>query len=407
MATGAAPQMTAQQRQQALSQANLNNRQLVLQQSVNMLQPLPAQTIFPANQPTIQFTPNFVGLIKRFYIEVLATIANTGSTTITLTPFGLANLISNIVYTDPQNNQRHNTLGLHLSLLSCAKRNRPFGTALVVNTPFTTGGVTNIASMFNSAAASWPVFQAPLTIASGSSGTIRGVFELPLAYSDTDLRGAVYSNLVNATQNFQLTINPNAVTANPADPTYAIYSGATGSAGSITQATITPYQEYLYNLPTAQDGTPILPGIDISTIYQLKNSPQAGITANQNFNVSYANFNSFVSTVGIYNSTGTNAGLLNGTDVNYWQLTAANLTPIWKADPLLVAQQSRERLLFDLPPGAYYFDSRLAPILTNQFGNVQLTVNPLAGGANATLQILWEYFASLNTAGSGGSLQSS
>jgi len=34
-------------------------------------------------------------------------------------------------------------------------------------------------------------------------------------------------------------------------------------------------------------------------------------------------------------------------------------------------------------------------------------VNPLAGGPNATLMVLWEYFASLNTAGSGGSLQSS
>jgi hypothetical protein len=399
--------MTLAQRQQALSQQNLANRALVLAQSVDMIQPLPSQTIYPANQPTIQFTPNFVGLIKRFYIEITATLSNTGSQTITLTPWGLSNLISNIIYTDPQNNQRHNTLGLHLSLLSCAKRNRPFATALVENATYTTGGANNIASMFNSPAASWPVFQAPLTIASGATGTLRGVFELPLAYSDNDLRGAVYSNLVNATQNFQITINTNAVSANPSDPTYAIYSGAAGSAGSITSCTITPYQQYLYQLPIAQDGTPILPGIDISTLYQLKNSPQAAITANQNFNVSYANFNSFVSTVAIYNSTGTNAGLNFGSDVNYWQLTAANLTPIWKKDPLFVAQDSRERLLFDMPAGSYYFDSRLAPILTNQFGNVQLTVNPSVGGASATMQVLWEYFASLNTAGSGGSLASS
>lgn len=399
--------MTQAQKMAVLSQQNLQNRQLVLSQSVNMIQPLPGVTIFPANQPVQQFVPNFVGLIKRFYIEISGTLSNTGSTTITLTPFGLMNLISNIVYTDPQNNQRHNTIGSHLGLLSIFKRNRPFATALNINTPYTTGGVNNLPSMLNTTAGSWPVFSAPTTIASGSSGTFRAVFELPLAYSDSDLRGAVYSNLVNATQNFQVTINTNAVTANPADPTYAVYSGAAGSAGSITSCTIQPYQEYLYQLPTAQDGTPILPGIDISTLYQLKNSPQAGITANQNFNVSYANFNSFVSTIGIYNSTGTNAGLLFGTDVNYWQLTAANLTPIWKKDPLLVAQDSRERGLVDLPPGTYYFDSRLAPILTNQFGNVQLTVNPLAGGANATLQILWEYFASLNTAGSGGSLQSS
>jgi hypothetical protein len=139
----------------------------------------------------------------------------------------------------------------------------------------------------------------------------------------------------------------------------------------------------------------------------MKNTNNIGITANQNFNYSYANFNSFVSTIALFNSTGTAAGNLVGTDVNYWQLIAANLTPIWKKEPLLVAQDSRERLLFDMPKGGYYFDSRLAPILTNQFGNVQLQLNPLAGGANATLQVLVEYFASLNTAGSGGSLASS
>jgi len=401
------PPLTNQQRMAALSQANLQNRALVLSQSLNMLQPIGTNTIYPANQPQLTVVPNFVGLIKRFYIEVTGSIANTGSTTITLTDWGLANIISNLIYTDPQNNQRHNTYGLHFALVSAAKRNRPFGTALPVNTVYTTGGAIGIASMFNTPAASWPVFQAPLTIASGTSGNFRAVFEVPLAYSDTDLRGAVYSNLVNATQNLQITLNTNPVTANPADNVYAVYSGATGSAGNISSATVTVYQEYLYNLPTAQDGTPILPGIDISTIYQMKNSPQAGITANQNFNVSYANFNSYVSTAALFNSTGTNAGRLYGTDVNYWQLTAANLTAIWKKDPLLVAQDSRERLLFDLPAGAYYFDSRRAPILTNQFGNVQLTLNPLAGGANATMQVLWEYFASLNTAGSGQSNASS
>lgn len=407
MPPAAAQPMTAAQRQQALSQANLANRAMVLQQSVNMLQPFTTQTVFPANQPSLTLTPNFVGLIKRFYLVFTGTIANTGSTTINLTQWGLANLISNLIYTDPQNNQRHNTIGLHLALLSSAKRNRPFGTALPINTTYTIGGANNIASMLNSPTAQWPVFQAPLTIASGTSGTFRAVFEVPLAYSDTDLRGAVYSNLVNATQNIQITFNPQAVTAGTVDDTYAVYSGAAGSAGNISSITCTAYQEYLYQLPQAQDGTPILPGLDLSTVYQLKNTNNIGITANQNFQYSYSNFNSFVSTIALYNSTGTSAGNLVGSDVNYWQLTAANLTAIWKKEPLLVSQDSRERLLFDMPKGGYYFDSRLAPILTNQFGNVQLTLNPLAGGPSATLQVLVEYFASLNTAGSGGSLSSS
>jgi hypothetical protein len=387
-----------------LAQLNARNRALVLAQAVNQITPIPSQTVFPASQPVAQFQPNFVGLIKRFYIEIVATISNTGPTTVTLTDWGLANLISNIIYTDPNNNQRINTLGMHLAMLSAAKRNRPFATALQVNNVYTTGGATGIASCFNTPAGSWPVFQAPLTIATGVSATVRAVFELPLAYSDTDLRGAVYSNLVNAVQNIQITLNANPITANPADDVYAIYSGAATSAGSITQATITLYQEYLYQLPMGQGNIPILPGIDISTIYQLKNSPFLGIAANQRYPVSYSNFNSFVSTIALYNSTGAKGGRLYGTDINYWQLLSANLTAIWQQDPLLAAQMSRERLLFDMPAGAYYFDSRRAPILTNQFGNVQLALTPLAGGANATLQVLWEYFASTNTAGAGGSL---
>lgn len=404
MPPAAPQQLTAQQAMAQQQAINAQNRALVLANSVNMLQAFNTISVSPASMPTLTLTPNFVGLIKRFYLEFTGTINNTGSTTITLTDWGLANIISSFIYTDPNNNQRHNSLGLHFALLSAVKRNRPFGTALTVNTAG--GGGLNIASMFNTPAASWPVFQAPQTIASGASATFRAVYEIPLAYSDTDLRGAVYSNLVNATQNLQVNFNLNPVTANPADNTYAVYSGAAGSAGNISTITCVAYQEYLYQLPTGQGGVPILPGLDISTIYQLKNSPFQGVTAGQQFNASYANFNSFVSTLALYNSTGTNAGRLYGTDINYWQLTAANLTALWKVDPLLAAQMSRERCLFDMPAGAYYFDSRQQPILTNQFGNVQLTINPITGGANSTLQIGWEYFASLNTAGSGGSLAS-
>lgn len=380
--------------QQSATQINAQNRAIVLSNSVNMIQQVNTQTVFPASQPQITFTPNFVGLIKRFYIEVSGVISNSGTQPINLTQWGLANVISNLIYTDPNNNQRHNTNGLHLTAVSMAKRQRPMGAAFSIAQQMITP-------------ATWGVFSAPATIAASSTGNFRAVFEVPLAYSNHDLRGAVYSNLVNATQNLQITVNPNAVAAGTADPTFAIYSGAAGSAGSITSATITVSQEYLDQLPRGNGGTPILPGIDLSTIYQLKYSPQAGISANQNFNVSYANFNSFVSTLAIYNSTGSAAGLTVGTDVNFWQLTSANLTAFWKMGPQMCAQMSRERLLCDLPAGAYYFDSRSAPILTNQYGNVQLTLNPSVGGPNATLLTFWEYFASLSVATSGGSLASS
>jgi hypothetical protein len=228
-----------------------------------------------------------------------------------------------------------------------------------------------------------------------------------LSYSDDDLRGAVYSNLVNATQNIQLTFNANPVTAGTADNLNAIYSGAAGSAGSLTSCNVTVYQQYLDQLPMLKGGLPILPGIDISTIYQLKTTPFVNIAANQANYFGYNNFNSFVSTFAIFNSTGNAGGRLYGSDVNYWQLVAANLTNLWQFDPLTATQFSRDHLMTDLPAGTYYFPTRRKPILTNQYGNIQLALTPLAGGAAAYVQILWEYFASLNTATSGASLASS
>jgi hypothetical protein len=47
---------------------------------------------------------------------------------------------------------------------------------------------------------------------------------IPLAYSSNDLRGAVYTNVVNATQNLQITINKTPFVL-ATDPTNAVYSG--------------------------------------------------------------------------------------------------------------------------------------------------------------------------------------
>jgi hypothetical protein len=384
-------------------QQNAQNRALVLAQSVNMFQYITSTTIFPSSNPQWNVQPRFVGLIKRFYVVVTGTINNSGSTTISLTDYGVANILSNVIYTDPANNQRHNTLGLHLALLATAKRRMPFAASIQANTALG----NNLSQGTNAPPASWGVHQAPQTIAASANGTFRTVYEIPLAYSDQDLRGAVYSNLVNATQNLTLTANQNPVTANPADNTYAVYSGAAGSAGSITSLTFTLYQEYLDQLPQGQNGQPILPGIDLSTIYQLKNTNFTAITNNQAFYVAYNNFNSFLSTFAIYNNSGTNSGRTYGSDVTWWQLVAANLTNLWQIDPLVATQLSRDHIHEDLPSGTYYFPSRAKPLLTNQYGNLQLALTPSTAGAGATLQVMWEYMASLNTAGSGGSLASS
>jgi hypothetical protein len=401
MAAGAAatPQMSASQQNQMATQA-------LLRSAVNRIQVVQGtQTIFPASQPTINFNPINVGLIKRFIVKVTGTITNSGSVTLNLTDYGLANLFSNVQYTDLNNYLRINTTSQHLTLVANAKRRGPYGGTYDANQQFTTGGFFNRSQMLNVPPAVWSCFSAPSTIAEGGSGTFSAYFEIPISYNDKDFRGAVYANVLQAVQQLSLTPNANPVTVTTVDDTMSIYTGAAGAAGSITAMTVTVYQNYLDQLPVFQ-GNVLLPAASLSQAYLLLNAPFMGIPQGQDYPISYANQRQFLSTYAIYNSTGAAAGRTTGADINYWALQAANAVFIWKVDPITATLQSREILHGDLPGGTYYFDTRQKAISTSQFGNVQLVINSIVGGANAKVQVLWEMLAPLNTLVSGASLVS-
>jgi hypothetical protein len=204
----------------------------------------------------------------------------------------------------------------------------------------------------------------------------------------------------------QLTLTPNANPVSIAgDDTSSVYTGAAGSAGAISDMTITVYQNYLDQLPVYQ-GNVLLPAASLSQAYLLLNAPFQGIPQAQDYPISYANQRQFLSTYAIYNSTGAIGGRTQGSDINYWGLQAANAVFIWKVDPQTATLLSREILHGDLPAGCYYFDTRKKAISTSQFGNVQLVINSIVGGANAKVQVLWEMLAPLNTLVSGASLVS-
>ena len=377
---------------------NAARRQAVLSSAVNMRQLITSQTISPQANPVVNFAPRNVGLLKRFVVTVLATIANTGAQPITLTDTGLPNILTNVTYTDLNNYQRISTTGLHLSFLASSKRRGPYGAAYAF---LGSGNVQ--ASPFTNGDATWPVFQAPQTIAPGATGTLRMIYEIPLAFSDKDLRGAIFANVINATQTLGLTVNQNPVAVAPGDTTSAVYSGPAGSAGAFTSVTFSVYQEYLDQLPSS-NGQLILPSLDLSTVYELKTTNLSAITQNQDFYIPFSNMRDFHSVFAIYNNNGTATGRTLGADVNYWALRAANMTDLWKVDPLYAAQLSRDELTFDLPAGCYYFPSREKPISTSTYGNMQLVLNSptVAPGANVT--VYWEDFGLLNTLTSASSL---
>ena len=397
----AAPKMTPQQQDRLATSA-------ILASAVDRIQLVASSSVFPASNPVLLIQPVNVGLIKRFTIVVTGHIANTGTVPINLTDNGLANLFGQggVQYIDLNNYLRVNTSGQHLSALSSAKRRRSYGATYDDNVAQANGSRSK---MFNVEPAYWPVYDALPQITAGTNAAFRAMFELPLAYSDDDLRGSIWANVLNAVQQLTLTFNTQAVSADPGDNTFAVYSGAAGAAGTITDAQVTVYQEYLDQLPKANGPggvTTILPALSLSTVYELKSTIFKNIVPNQEFYVPYANQRSFVSTYATFNHDGTAAGRVWGADVAYWALLSANSTYIWKLDPLTVAQKSREHLMADNPAGAYYFPTRRHNLATLQFGNLQLTLNALNATPASYINVGWEAFALQNTLASGASLAS-
>lgn len=381
----------AQQQQVNVPAINAAARAAILGQSIEMVQEIFSTTIAtPGNtNNVVNVIPRNVGLIKRFIVEITGTIQNNGAATpandATPTEFGLGNVLSQVVFNDLNNNVRINTTGWHLNFVNTAKKMRPYGDAM-------TGDITGAINY----GSNWTVISTPATIAgAGGTGNFSMFYDIPLSYTDDDLRGAIYANVVNATMNLQLTINPTPVAAVANDYTSAVYKG-TAATGIFTTVTIKVYQVYLDQLPVGKNG-PILPILDLSTIYELKNTTFTGIVVNTDFPMPYSNFREFLSTFMVFDN-GVGAGLGVGADINYISLQSANFTNIFKIDPILAALMGgRHSIGDDWPKGTYYFNSRRKPINTIQYGNMQLVLNAATVNANAAVLVGYEDFALVNT----------
>lgn len=375
---------------QQITAQNMAARQAVLQNAITMIQPTFQQTfttgtliggVFP-----IQLRN--VGLQKRIIIELQATIANGGGETQTRTPFGPANFLSNVTLTDLSNQQRVNTTGWHLFSLATVRRQLVHGAAYVTDTPCGLGS-------------NYAIMSAPTSfVTAAGNQTVRMFYEVPLAYSDFDLRGAIYSNVVNATYQIQLTVNANFFVATGADNTLAVYQSSSAVLGTMSSLTIKIYQVYLDQLPIVNGG-PVLPALDLSTTYILQNTVVSNITANQDNPIPYPNYRQFMSTMAIYDQNGTRAA---GTDINQWKLQVANYTNILNIDPFAQSLMTRNLIGDDFIAGMYYFDHRNQPINTNQWGNMELVINPSTAAAQSTLLIGYEMLALAQQVVQAGSL---
>lgn len=326
-----------------------------------------------------------VGLVKRLLVEVSANVTQGAAETQNLSKWGLANFFSNINVTDLSNYQRINTAGWHLTALATLRRQGAYGAAYLNDSPINFGS-------------NFLVQNSPASITTVKP--VRFFYELPMAYSDTDLRGAIYSAVVNATWNLQLTINPSFFVATGADATLAAYQSSTAQLGVLSNVVITVYQVYLDQLPFVGNN-PVLPLFDLSTGYLIINTNQVGLTVNQDFPIQYPNFRQILSTMFIYD----NGGTLNpGTDIASIGIQAANLVFLYKTDPFAVALRVRNTIGDDFPPGSYCLETRMQPINTTAYGNMQLVINPTVVNANANVLMGLEMLGIINQVANAGSL---
>ena len=373
----------------------------------------------PANVPQITVNPQNVGLLRGFWVQVNLSVTNGSAVTINLTDLGPANAIAQFQFQDLQNNSRIQAPGWAVAFNNTARTPPlPFGAAVLHATGM--DAPTNYGNVFAGQ------ISAPATIAAAGTGNVIMWYWIPIAYSDVDLRGAIWANVVNATMQLNIAFPGNGGTSqygvslcvpNGSDSTQAVFVGA--AAGAVTSVTTTNAAINVYQvfydqipvLPAAMNGFPagtlLLPVTDLATIYELKQTVQTAVQPNQDFNYQYSNFRDFLSTFVIYVNNGTTGARTGGTDMNYLQLLSANCTAIWKKSPALVALETREKLLCDLPPGCYYLNYRSRPISTTQYGNMQLTINPSTAAAGAYALYAVEDFALIQTLSVAGSLAAS
>lgn len=383
------------------SQQNQMARQLILRggqvgntyfpPAIDVYQQLsPGLPSSPAPGSVLTFYVRNVGLVKRLIVQFKATVTAGATTTQTLTKFGLQNLVSNVSFFDLGANQRINCAGWYLNTIASAKRRRIYGAAYTTDTPNGMGNNNN------------RIMYAPATIAANGTSEIDFMLEIPFVKNDTDLRGAIYADVTQATMQVQITLNPNMFVSSTADPTLAVYQSGGSDLASLSNLSWQVTQNYLDQLPRI-GGAPILPNLDIGQAYLLNTTASGLPIANQDNGYAFINQRTYESVAFYYDNNGTLN--VNGTDINYVNLTSANFTNILNLNPRFLGLMDRNVLMDDFPAGMYYLDFRHRPIDTNQYGNMQLIINPSSvGGSAAYFGYGTEAFGVIGLVNQGGSL---
>lgn len=325
---------------------------------VRKLQPVTANGLGQQVKINLERTGIVTGVLLKVTVPVNVTAAATAS------EFGPFNFLNQIQYTDFAGLQRVNTQGWLLHALNMFKGHKVFGNA--VN--YSGNPVTEKYLNTN-------ILNVPTAVANAN---LEFFLYVPLAYDPRqDLRGAVLAQAIYGEHYLTLQL-PNALVG--ADPLQFPYTAGTVALQAGQVITVQAYMEYI--MP--QSGANNLPLIDLQTIYAVEGNMQdsSNITAGADKYLNWPNNRSILSALHVFDQAAT-GGTLNETDVNTVTLLGNSNTNIQELTPDVIRMRMRYMLGTDIASGAYYMPSRVQPITTQLYGNVQTKFNIAAAGAGS------------------------
>jgi hypothetical protein len=400
----------AQTPQQAMAQ-NAAIRQNILANAIPVLQNVRSGTVTytPGSPTTWTVLASNVGLIRRFFLELTLTLnTTTGGKTLTATPFGLANLLSNVQFIDQNNRLRINTTGMHLHAEACQKRRRLFGNALGVGD---IGATTSSMSDQTGFGINFPVNQLPpatapaKVITAATPCTATFVWEIPVVQSNQDLTGAIYANQTTSNNQLQFTLNPNMFVASGDAYNACFVTTDTVANALVTNVKWTLYQDFLDQLPVDNNKFAQLPPIDIAYALCLQMINPGTIVQAQDNLYALPPFNLYQDLMLFWDNPAYNTAPV-GSDVNYIKVQISNTYVLLQVDPVLAAIRARNLLGTDMPAfigaatsGAIYdLDFRHKPLSVNQLSSTNIVFNPSTVESGGNLQYGLEYIWYANQA---------
>jgi hypothetical protein len=377
------------------AQANWMAYGAPLLQQVDSAQPAYSAGTTPPTIVNLRGSPT--GLVTRFLIEVTGTLNCAAAHTLTrMKTGGIANLFSNIQYTDPNTLQRINTSGLHVILDAIQRGRRPVREALAPTAdPFGMG------QNFN---AQW----SPASVAGGTPQNFHVVYEINLISEPGTLNGAVWANTNDSKNLFALTLNPNffgfgnAGAADISGSAYATDAALGTTLPTLTNLSVVLYQDMLVWQPPPGVNAPlVLPNMALAHAYRLSLVPALSIKANTRNELPLATQRSVLGQTLFWDNFGYVG--LPGTDVTNIELKIANSVQVGIYTPNLLATRVRDEIGCDMPVGSasggattdwsvHYFGSRRNPINVASGGNISLYFNPntVQAGANLNIGYAWD-----------------